>query len=55
MTRDELFTLCDHYVHDETETIDTDNADHCWLMSAKIKMMIWTGLMQINSVTVLTV
>ena len=29
MTRDELFTLCDHYVHDETETIEADNADRC--------------------------
>ena len=30
MTRDELFTLCDNYVHDETETtISADNGDRC--------------------------
>lgn len=29
MTRDELFTLCDNYVHDEAETIGTNSADRC--------------------------
>ncbi len=34
MTRDELFTLCDHYVHDDyvhddTETIGADDTNRC--------------------------
>jgi len=29
MTRDELFTLCDHYVHDDTETTEADDTNRC--------------------------